>query len=122
MPLHVSQENASPIFTDNFYCIISSKQPSLNMPGLTSETKAAYTNGTKTNGVKTTIATSKKGDAPAKSSNEILFGVLDNITAESFSNEHDRSQALLAAYNLVARLETAWDFFARLCMGQVGRR
>jgi hypothetical protein len=45
--------------------------------------------------------------------------VLDDISLGSFENEDQRSKALLAAYALVARLETPWEATARLCMGQV---
>ncbi|KAK8045535.1 O-methyltransferase [Apiospora rasikravindrae] len=34
---------------------------------------------------------------------------LDSITADGFNSERDRSKALLAAYHLVARLETPWE-------------
>ena len=44
---------------------------------------------------------------------------LNAITAESFANDGERNQAVLAAHALVSRLETPWEFVARLCMGQV---
>lgn len=44
---------------------------------------------------------------------------LSGITADSFANDGDRIQALAAAYELVARIETPWDFVLRTCMGQV---
>ncbi|RYP72849.1 hypothetical protein DL769_004364 [Monosporascus sp. CRB-8-3] len=43
---------------------------------------------------------------------------LNGTSPESFANDGERIQALLAAYALVARLETPWDFVLRLCMGQ----
>lgn len=45
--------------------------------------------------------------------------VLEGISLSSFDNEDERSAALLAAYALVARLETPWETTARLCMSQV---
>ena len=44
---------------------------------------------------------------------------LTAITAESFANDGERNQAVLAAYELISRLETPWEFIARFCMGQV---
>lgn len=46
---------------------------------------------------------------------------LSGIKADSFANDGDRIQALAAAYELVARIETPWDFVLRTCMGQVRR-
>jgi hypothetical protein len=48
-----------------------------------------------------------------------IANVLGDISLSSFENEDQRSKALLAAYALVARLETPWEATARLCMGQV---
>lgn len=48
----------------------------------------------------------------------ILDG-LNTITAESFANDGERNQAVIAAHALVSRLETPWEFVARFCMGQV---
>ena len=48
-----------------------------------------------------------------------LVETLNEISSDTFSNDGDRIQALLAAYALVSRLETPWDFVLRLCMGQV---
>ena len=45
-----------------------------------------------------------------------LLQNLEGINAESFGNDGERIQAVAAAY---ARLETPWEFIARLCMGQV---
>ena len=43
------------------------------------------------------------------------------ISSERFlTDDGERKKALLAAYALVARLETPWEFVARFCMGQVG--
>ncbi|KAI0139592.1 S-adenosyl-L-methionine-dependent methyltransferase [Hypoxylon sp. NC0597] len=47
-----------------------------------------------------------------------LIRTLNSIGANSFSNDGERIQAVLAAYALVSRLETPWEFVARLCMGQ----
>lgn len=44
---------------------------------------------------------------------------VESLNGKSFANEGERSKALLAAYALVARLETPWEFVARFCMGQV---
>ncbi|KAL2039673.1 hypothetical protein N7G274_007532 [Stereocaulon virgatum] len=43
---------------------------------------------------------------------------IESLNGESFADEGERSKALLAAYALVARLETPWEFVARFCMGQ----
>lgn len=48
-----------------------------------------------------------------------IASVLDGVTPASFENEDQRIKTLLAAYALVARLETPWETTARLCMGQV---
>lgn len=48
-----------------------------------------------------------------------LLQTLEGINAETFVNDGERTQAVLAAYALVSRLETPWEFVARLCMGQV---
>lgn len=48
-----------------------------------------------------------------------LLQTLEGMNAESFGNEEERIQAVLAAYALVSRLETPWEFVARLCMSQV---
>ena len=60
-----------------------------------------------------------------KSLSGVLKGVLqslDSIDAGSFDNEGDRIGAVVAAYALVARLETPWEFLARTGMGQVRTR
>ena len=44
---------------------------------------------------------------------------IGSLTEKSFADEGERRTALLAAYALVARLETPWEFVARFCMGQV---
>ena len=44
---------------------------------------------------------------------------LNGISADSFENDGQRMEAVAAAYALVARLETPWDFVLRLAMGQV---
>lgn len=44
---------------------------------------------------------------------------LNGIDANSFTSEGDMIQAVVAAYNLVSRLETPWEFLLRTCMGQV---
>lgn len=46
---------------------------------------------------------------------------LNGISADSFENDGQRMEAVAAAYALVARLETPWDFVLRLAMGQVSR-
>jgi len=43
---------------------------------------------------------------------------LESLNGKSFANEGERSKALVAAYALVARLDTPWEFVARFCMGQ----
>lgn len=48
-----------------------------------------------------------------------LLQSLEGINAESFGNDGERIQAVVAAYALVSRLETPWEFVARLCMNQV---
>lgn len=48
-----------------------------------------------------------------------LLQTLNSINADRFTDDGERSQTLLAAYALVSRLETPWDFVLRLCMGQV---
>lgn len=48
-----------------------------------------------------------------------LVSNLDSIKKDGFTNDGERMKALAAAYALVARLETPWEFVARLCMGQV---
>jgi hypothetical protein len=52
-------------------------------------------------------------------SGQKLIHTLKEIDANSFSDDGERTQAVLAAYALVARLETPWEFLARFCMGQV---
>ncbi|KAI1159583.1 S-adenosyl-L-methionine-dependent methyltransferase [Nemania serpens] len=47
-----------------------------------------------------------------------LIRDLNSITNYGFTNDGERMKALAAAYALVARLETPWEFVARLCMGQ----
>jgi hypothetical protein len=56
---------------------------------------------------------------PSTSEAQNTIGILDRINANSFSDEGERIQAVFAAYALVSRLETPWEFVARLCMGQV---
>jgi hypothetical protein len=48
-----------------------------------------------------------------------IVNVLNDLSLNSLKDESQRSKALLAAYALVARLETPWETTARLCMGQV---
>jgi hypothetical protein len=48
-----------------------------------------------------------------------VLDTLKNIDAGSFANDADRIQAVVAAYSLVSRLETPWEFLLRTCMGQV---
>lgn len=50
---------------------------------------------------------------------QTLLKTLEGINAESFDNDGERMCAVVAAYALVSRLETPWEFVARLCMGQV---
>lgn len=50
-----------------------------------------------------------------------IVQTLNGISADSFENDGERMEAVAAAYALVARLETPWDFVLRLAMGQVGR-
>ncbi|KAK8069621.1 S-adenosyl-L-methionine-dependent methyltransferase [Apiospora phragmitis] len=56
-------------------------------------------------------------NASSHSSDKILQD-LDSISADGFASDADRYKALLAAYHLVARLETPWDTVTRLCMTQ----
>ncbi|RYP62759.1 hypothetical protein DL770_009540 [Monosporascus sp. CRB-9-2] len=49
---------------------------------------------------------------------EGIIQTINGISPESFANDGERIQAVVAAYALVARLETPWDFVLRLCMGQ----
>lgn len=46
---------------------------------------------------------------------------LNEINAGSFENDGQRIEAVAAAYALVARLETPWDFVLRTVMGQVSK-
>ena len=48
-----------------------------------------------------------------------ILETLNQIDSPSFANDGDRIQAVVAAYALVARLETPWEFVLRTCMGQV---
>jgi hypothetical protein len=48
-----------------------------------------------------------------------IVNVLNDLSLNSLKDESQRSKALLAAYALVARLETPWETTARLCVGQV---
>lgn len=50
-----------------------------------------------------------------------IVQTLNGISADSFENDGQRMEAVAAAYALVARLETPWDFVLRLAMGQVSR-
>ncbi|EKV16252.1 S-adenosyl-L-methionine-dependent methyltransferase [Penicillium digitatum] len=50
--------------------------------------------------------------------NSDIASFLSGVTPSSFENEDLRIKTLLAAYALVARLETPWETTARLCMGQ----
>lgn len=50
-----------------------------------------------------------------------IVQTLNGIGADSFENDGERMEAVAAAYALVARLETPWDFVLRLAMGQVSR-
>ncbi|KAJ0108716.1 hypothetical protein J7T55_011206 [Diaporthe amygdali] len=56
------------------------------------------------------------GNAGSKHQN--ILQTLNGISAESFENDGQRIEAVAAAYALVARLETPWDFVLRLAMGQ----
>lgn len=48
-----------------------------------------------------------------------VLQTLNAINADRLTDDGKRIEALLAAYALVSRLETPWDFVLRLCMGQV---
>lgn len=61
------------------------------------------------NGVKTDIQTKQQEIIP----------LLNGINTSSFSDDVQRIEAVTAAYALVARLETPWDFVLRTVMGQV---
>lgn len=56
---------------------------------------------------------------PLTMTNQIVQ-TLNGISADSFEKDGQRMEAVAAAYALVARLETPWDFVSRLAMGQVG--
>ncbi|KAK3940206.1 O-methyltransferase-domain-containing protein [Diplogelasinospora grovesii] len=47
-----------------------------------------------------------------------ILQTLNNIDVDLFTNDGDRIQAVVAAYALVSRLETPWEFVLRTCMGQ----
>lgn len=49
-----------------------------------------------------------------------IVQTLNGISADYFENDGQRMEAVAAAYALVARLETPWDFVLRLAMGQMG--
>lgn len=53
------------------------------------------------------------------SKHDNIIQTLNGINADSFENDGQRIEAVTAAYALVARLETPWDFVLRLVMGQV---
>lgn len=48
-----------------------------------------------------------------------VLKTLNGINSSSFANDGDRIQAVVAAYSLVSKLETPWEFVLRTCMGQV---
>ncbi|OBR03148.1 O-methyltransferase [Colletotrichum higginsianum IMI 349063] len=52
------------------------------------------------------------------SKHDNIIQTLNGINADSFENDGQRIEAVTAAYALVARLETPWDFVLRLVMGQ----
>ncbi|KAI1245633.1 hypothetical protein MGN70_012525 [Eutypa lata] len=54
---------------------------------------------------------------PLTMTNQIVQ-TLNGISADSFEKDGQRMEAVAAAYALVARLETPWDFVSRLAMGQ----
>lgn len=62
----------------------------------------------------TNVLNGADGHSPEK-----IVQTLNGISADTFDNDGERIQTLLAAYSLVSRLETPWDFVLRLCMGQV---
>ncbi|KAI2465128.1 S-adenosyl-L-methionine-dependent methyltransferase [Annulohypoxylon bovei var. microspora] len=65
------------------------------------------------------MTSSKNGvNGHAASQPQDLIQTLNKIEANSFINDGERIQAVLAAYALVSRLETPWEFVARTCMGQ----
>ncbi|KAJ3566873.1 hypothetical protein NPX13_g6973 [Xylaria arbuscula] len=47
-----------------------------------------------------------------------LVQTLDRINTSAFANDEERSEAVEAAYALVSRLETPWEFIMRNCMIQ----
>lgn len=52
--------------------------------------------------------------------NKVLATLVDAAAdPNSFANDGDRIQALMAAYTLISRLETPWETVLRLVMGQV---
>lgn len=53
------------------------------------------------------------------STKDDLLAAVDKINSSSFENDGERSQALLAAYALVSRLESPWETVCRLAMAQV---
>lgn len=69
------------------------------------------------------VAAHTNGDAPKEGKRVFSQMVTTLVDAASdpanFSNDGDRMEALLAAYNLVSKLETPWETVLRLVMGQV---
>lgn len=66
------------------------------------------------------VAQTPKGTSGHKV--EDIAQTLDGINTDAFANDGERIQALTAAYALISRLETPWDFVLRLVMGQVNIR
>ncbi|KZL80419.1 s-adenosyl-l-methionine-dependent methyltransferase [Colletotrichum incanum] len=56
------------------------------------------------------------GDSASK--HQDIIRTLNGIGADAFENDGQRIEVVTAAYALVARLETPWDFVLRLVMGQ----
>ena len=48
-----------------------------------------------------------------------VLQLLEELSTTSFANDGERTQALLATYALMSRLETPWETILRLCIGQV---
>lgn len=61
----------------------------------------------------------KEQEGPTSNNLQKFCQTIGEVDANSFLNDGERMQAVTAAYALVSRLETPWDFVLRTCMGQV---
>jgi len=74
-------------------------------------------NGKVSSGIKGHVSNGTNGRSPSKYQG--IVASLNSINADLFENDGQRIEAVTAAYALVARLETPWDFVLRTVMGQV---